>query len=51
MENLYLEENVIMDNYVKSKAKKTRQGCSKNTKYGNKGSTKHYKKRYRGQGK
>jgi len=32
-------------------AKKTRQGCSTNTKYGNKMSKKHYKKKYRGQGR
>tara|TARA_R100000908_G_C3740224_1_gene136989 strand:+ start:520 stop:657 length:138 start_codon:yes stop_codon:yes gene_type:complete len=31
--------------------KKTRQGCSKNTKHGNKMSTKYYTKKYRGQGK
>ena len=30
--------------------KKTRQGQSHNTKYGNKLSKKYYKKRYRGQG-
>ena len=30
--------------------KKTRQGQSHNTKYGNKNSKKYYKKRYRGQG-
>tara|TARA_Y100001951_G_C11172659_1_gene201197 strand:+ start:500 stop:637 length:138 start_codon:yes stop_codon:yes gene_type:complete len=30
--------------------KKTRQGRSHNTKFGNKLSKKHYKKRYRGQG-
>jgi|TARA_R100001463_G_scaffold21577_1_gene51747 hypothetical protein len=30
--------------------KKTRQGQSKNTKYGNKLSNKHYKKKNRGQG-
>tara|TARA_R110002167_G_scaffold5952_1_gene27291 strand:+ start:401 stop:523 length:123 start_codon:yes stop_codon:yes gene_type:complete len=40
-----------MDNYSKPKGKKTRQGCSKNTKHGNKVSSKHYKKKYRGQGK
>ena len=32
-------------------AKKTRQGMSHNTKLGNKQSKKHYKKKYRGQGK
>ena len=32
-------------------AKKTRQGLSHNTKFGNKQSKKHYKKKYRGQGK
>ncbi len=32
-------------------AKKTRQGCSTNTKYGNKMSKKHYVKKYRGQGR
>jgi len=32
-------------------AKKTRQGQGRNTKYGNKLSTKHYKKKYRGQGR
>jgi hypothetical protein len=31
--------------------KKTRQGSSVNTKYGNKMSSKHYKKIYRGQGR
>jgi|TARA_R100000995_G_scaffold48758_1_gene23397 hypothetical protein len=31
--------------------KKTRQGMSKNTKYGNKMSNKNYKKQYRGQGR
>jgi len=31
--------------------KKTRQGMSVNTKFGNKMSSKHYKKKYRGQGK
>ena len=31
--------------------KKTRQGVSVNTKFGNKMSGKHYKKKYRGQGK
>jgi len=31
--------------------KKTRQGQSVNTKYGNKNSKKHYKKKYRGQGR
>jgi|TARA_R100000951_G_scaffold46284_2_gene39316 hypothetical protein len=31
-------------------AKKTRQGKSKRTKYGNKASKKYYKKKYRGQG-
>ena len=31
--------------------KKTRQGVSVNTKVGNKMSSKHYKKKYRGQGK
>jgi hypothetical protein len=31
--------------------KKTRQGMSKNTKMGNKMSTKNYKKPYRGQGR
>ena len=30
--------------------KKTRQGKSKRTKYGNKASKKYYKKKYRGQG-
>jgi hypothetical protein len=51
MANLYLEENRIMDNYTKSRDKKTRQGSSNNTKYGNKGSKKYYKKKYRGQGR
>ena len=37
-----------MDDYIKPKDKKTRQGASKNTKYGNKVSKKYYKKRYRG---
>jgi hypothetical protein len=49
--NLYLEGNLIMDDYTKSKGKKTRQGSSNNTKYGNKVSKKYYKKKYRGQGK
>jgi hypothetical protein len=31
--------------------KKTRQGLSVNTKFGNKMSKKHYKKKYRGQGR
>jgi hypothetical protein len=31
--------------------KKTRQGVSVNTKFGNKMSKKHYKKKYRGQGR
>ena len=30
--------------------KKTRQGAGKNTKFGNKGSKKHYIKKHRGQG-
>ena len=30
--------------------KKTRQGAGRNTKFGNKGSKKHYVKKYRGQG-
>ena len=30
--------------------KKTRQGAGRGTKWGNKGSKKHYVKRYRGQG-
>ena len=34
-----------MDNYIKSKGKKTRQGSSNNTKYGNKVSKKYYKKK------
>jgi len=38
-------------NYRKTNgAKKTRQGQSKNTKYGNKLSKKYYKKKTRGQG-
>ena len=32
------------------KLKKTRQGAGRGTKWGNKGSKKHYVKRYRGQG-
>ena len=40
-----------MDNYTKSKGKKTRQGSSNNTKYGNKVSKKYYKRKYKGQGK
>ena len=34
----------------KKRQKKTRQGAGKNTKFGNKGSKKHYIKKYRGQG-
>ena len=51
MGSLYLEVRYIMDEYTKPKDKKTRQGSSKNTKYGNKVSKKYYKKRYRGQGR
>jgi hypothetical protein len=40
-----------MDDYNKPRGKKTRQGSSNNTKYGNKVSKKYYKKKYRGQGK
>ena len=32
------------------KLKRTRQGAGRGTKWGNKGSKKHYVKRYRGQG-
>ena len=32
------------------KLKKTRQGAGRGTKWGNKGSKKHYVKKYRGQG-
>ena len=47
-----LKEKCIVDEYIKKpRRKKTRQGMSKNTKYGNKVSKKYYKKRYRGQGK
>ena len=38
------------NNYRKPKPKKTRQGMGKRTKYGNK-SSKHYKKKSRGQGR
>ena len=34
----------------KKPQKKTRQGAGRNTKFGNKGSKKHYVKKYRGQG-
>ena len=34
----------------KKHQKKTRQGAGRNTKFGNKGSKKHYIKKYRGQG-
>ena len=37
--------------YRSKRAKKTRQGNSKNTKRGTKVSKKYYKKKYRGQGK
>jgi len=37
--------------YHESKPKKTRQGLSHNTKYGNKTSSNYYKKKYRGQGR
>jgi hypothetical protein len=51
MVNLYLGVNAMMDDYTKPTGKKTRQGSSNNTKYGNKVSKKYYKKKYRGQGK
>ena len=51
MESLSLGGRYIMDEYTKPKDKKTRQGASKNTKYGNKVSKKYYKKKYRGQGR
>jgi hypothetical protein len=51
MEKQSLRGSYIVDEYTKPKGKKTRQGMSKNTKYGNKVSKKYYKKRYRGQGK
>ena len=35
---------------TKKNIKKTRQGCGRGTKLGNKNSNKHYIKRYRGQG-
>jgi hypothetical protein len=38
------------DSKQKKHQKKTRQGAGKNTKFGNKGSKKHYVKKYRGQG-
>jgi len=41
----------MLDEYTKPKGKKTRQGLSKYTKFGNKKSRKYYKKKYRGQGK
>jgi hypothetical protein len=47
----YLRGRCIVDEYIKPKGKKTRQGMSKSTKYGNKVSKKYYKKKYRGQGK
>lgn len=37
--------------YRTNGAKKTRQGLGRNTKMGNKLSSKHYKKKYRGQGR
>lgn len=40
-----------MDEYIKQKDKKTRQGSGRNTKYGNKVSKRYYKKKYRGQGR
>jgi hypothetical protein len=46
-----LRGKCIVDEYQKPRGKKTRQGMSKNTKYGNKVSKKYYKKRYKGQGK
>ena len=51
MESLYLGERYIMDEYIKQKDKKTRQGSGRNTKYGNKVSKRYYKKKYRGQGR
>ena len=51
MEKQSLKENYIVDEYTKPRGKKTRQGMSKSTKYGNKVSKKYYKKKYRGQGK
>lgn len=44
MVNLYLGVNAMMDDYTKPTGKKTRQGSSNNTKYGNKVSKKYYKK-------
>ena len=43
---------VIFRNESKQKKhqKKTRQGAGRNTKFGHKGSKKHYIKKYRGQG-
>lgn len=43
---------VIFKNELKqnTQQKKTRQGAGRNTKFGNKGSKKHYIKKYRGQG-
>jgi len=38
------------DKRQKTRQKKTRQGAGRNTKFGNKGSKKHYIKKYRGQG-
>tara|TARA_Y100000310_G_scaffold197556_1_gene197634 strand:- start:366 stop:524 length:159 start_codon:yes stop_codon:yes gene_type:complete len=38
------------DSKRKKHQKKTRQGAGKNTKFGHKGSKKHYVKKYRGQG-
>ena len=38
------------DSKQKKRQKKTRQGAGRNTKFGHKGSKKHYVKKYRGQG-
>ena len=47
-----MRKSLIRERTRKSNgAKKTRQGLSHNTKFGNKQSKKHYKKKYRGQGK
>ena len=46
-----MRRNFFKETLIKKKnKKKTRQGMSNNTKYGNKMSTKYYKKRSRGQG-
>lgn len=47
-----MRKSLFQNKPIKSNGKKkTRQGSSVNTKYGNKSSKKYYKKKYRGQGR